>query len=550
MTPQALDSNSTHEFALASGEGCSRTRSIPWNTALFCGLIIATLIPLWACAHFPSQDGPSHAYAAVVEHDYNRPDRPKFREFFVLNDRIVPNWICPHLLPLLAGAFSAEAAVKIILSAYLIVLPISVRYALRSIRRRAADLAIAIFPFVPNFYYHEGFLDFCVAIPVFFIVIGYWFNHRRYWKPRHTLVLAILLFICFLCHLVPTVLAGLFLVVLALLAGGGSMRDRLRRLAPVILAGLPVALLTLWFMLDQKGESVVSGYPYPTHLARLRELFRFQKAFASWESILAAANLCLFAGVSAWLLWRRRGRRLIIGADALLLLAGLCAAAFMLAPDAGAGGSLLVVRLAMPPFLALLLWWGAQPIGSAAFARLRLACTAVSTPVTILLLISTAISYHKFAPYFLDMNAAVAHIEPNSTLMYTSLSSNQTLGPDGRLLSHGPDIFMHDACQQAGQRGIAIVNSMIAITSYQGIQYRPNLNPGTDDLIEFTAHANRIGKPIDYVLVWTGGAIPDNANTRRIYQQLNDQYELVYVSPATGYARLYRHKRSVLISSN
>ena len=89
------------------------------------------------------------------------------------------------------------------------------------------------------------------------------------------------------------------------------------------------------------------------------------------------------------------------------------------------------------------------------------------------------------------------------------------------------------------------------ITSYQGIQYRPNLSPGTDDLIEFTAHANRIGKPIDYVLVWTGGsAIPDNASTRRIYQQLGDQYDLVYVSPATGYARLYRHKRPVLSLGN
>ena len=220
MTPVALASDFAHRFPPATGDGSARTRSISWNTVLFYGLIIATLIPLWACAHFPSQDGPAHAYAAVVAHDYYRPDRSRFREFFLINDQIVPNWMCPHLLPLLAGAFSAEVAVKIILSAYLIVLPISVRYALRSIRRRAADLAIAIFPFVPNFYYHEGFLDFCVAIPVFFIVIGYWFNHRRRWKLRHTAMLAILLFICFLCHLVPTVLAGVFLMVLALLAGG------------------------------------------------------------------------------------------------------------------------------------------------------------------------------------------------------------------------------------------------------------------------------------------------------------------------------------------
>ena len=169
-----------------------------------------------------------------------------------------------------------------------------------------------------------------------------------------------------------------------------------------MIAGLPVAAAGRFgLFLGQRGGSVVSGYPYPTHLARLRELFRFQKAFASWESILAAANLCLFAGASTWLLWRRRGRRLIVSVDALLLLAGLCAVAFMLGVmDAGAWGSLLVVRLAMPPFMALLLWWGAQPIGSTTFGRLRLACTAVATPVTLLLLISIAISYHTCAPYF------------------------------------------------------------------------------------------------------------------------------------------------------
>ena len=52
-------------------------------------LLIASLVPVWTGAHWPSQDGPAHAYNAAVLLQLKR---PAFHRFFRLNAVPVPNW--------------------------------------------------------------------------------------------------------------------------------------------------------------------------------------------------------------------------------------------------------------------------------------------------------------------------------------------------------------------------------------------------------------------------------------------------------------------------
>ncbi len=514
------------------------SRGADWNVLVFYGLIALLLIPLWAFRFFPTSDGPLHVYAAVVAHDYDRADRPRFHEFFEKNDRLVPNWIGPHLLSFLVGVVSPEIAEKLMWSAYLILLPVAVRYALWAIRPRAASLSIVAIPFVPNVYYHMGFLDFCLALPFFFFAVGYWVKHRRHFGWLQAIVLAAILLVCYFCHLVPTAMAGLFIAVLALTMGGGVIESRLRRLTPVVAAGAPAALLAICFVLGPRFPFKLAAFPYTT-LTRLEELAKFQKAFATREVLLVAINFALFAGVSIWLLWRRRGRKFIVGLDAFLLLSALCLALLLVVPDAGAGGSMLVMRLAFFVFVALLLWWGAQPLSSEAFRRLRLTSTTTSAVVSVLLIASISVSYAKLTPYLQDMETAVRHIEPNSTLMLTTFGT--TLAPNGGLVVHGPDVFTHGGYRQAAERGIVSVAFMQATTHYFSLRYRPGLDPGYN-LVDFTGYADRIGKKIDYVLLWTGGTNPDDDQARSIRKQLQDGYDLVFTSPQTGYAKLYRRK--------
>jgi hypothetical protein len=363
--------------------------------------------------------------------------------------------------------------------------------------------------------------------------VGYWLKHRRHFGLRPVIMLAAVLLAGYVCHLVPTAMAGFFVVVLALIMGGGGVSARLRRLAPVIVAGAPVALLAIWFLLSQRSTQHMDPYPYPSRLWRLKDLVSFQKAFSRREVILAAMNFALFAGVSVWLLLRRQRRRFNVGVDAFLLMAVFCGALFFVMPDAGAGGILLVVRLAMFPFLALLLWWAAQPIGSEAFHRLRLACTTVATTVTLLLVASMSVSYAQLAPYFRDAESAALRIEPNSTLLVAA---------GGPFPAHGPDVLSHGGYRQTAERGIAIVNCGLAMTDYHSIKFRPGLNPGYETMIDLKAYTARTGKQIDYVLLFTGGVISDTPETRLILDQIPGAYDLIYSSPRTGCAKLYRRK--------
>jgi hypothetical protein len=537
-----MDTSDLSEFPLLelpedASAAPDEARRADWNAILFYGLIVLLLIPLWAFPYFPSQDGPAHGYVAVVAHDYDRPDRPRFREFFERNDRFVPNWIGPHLLAVLAGMFPVEIGEKILWSAYLILLPLSARYALGAIRPRAAALAISVIPFVPNIYYHFGFLDFCLSMPFFFFTVGYWLKNRRCLGLRQVIGLAALLLVGYFCHLVPTAMAGLFVTLLALTMGGGGIKARLRRLVPVIAAGTPVTLLAICFLFSQRSSLPIQPWLYPSRLSRLKDLIRFQEAFDRRETVLVLMSLALFAGASGWLLWRRHNRRFIVGLDAFLLIAALCGALFLTAPDSGGGGIMLVVRLAMFPFLALLLWWGAQPIGSEAFRRLRLACTIVSTTVALLLIASMSMSYAQMTPYIKDIEAVTQRIDPNSTLLVRSVGLLNE-----RLKIHGPDVFCHSGYRQAAERGIAIVNCMPAATNYHPIRFRPGLIAEDHSQNELGAYTARTGKQIDYVLLVTGGVILDTPSTRLLFEQIGEGYDLILSSPQTGCVKLYRRK--------
>jgi hypothetical protein len=68
--------------------------------------------------------------------------------------------------------------------------------------------------------------------------------------------------------------------------------------------------------------------------------------------------------------------------------------------------------------------------------------------------------------------------------------------------------------------------------------------------IDFLSYPQRTGGRVDYVLIWhTGEDSEDNPVTKfyrqlehSISQQLEEGYELIYISPQRGFLRLYRRR--------
>jgi hypothetical protein len=523
----------------------------PW---IFYFSIALIFIPLWSAVHFPSQDGPLHLYNAILLRDYARPDRPNFREFFRPNG-IVPNWVCPHVLPILLRWFEPATAEKVLLSFYIVLFPISVRYCLASVRKHAAPLAIAALPWVPNQFLHMGFEDFCFSLAAFFITLGYYLGRRHRFGYLNAIVLAGLLLATYLTHLLSAMmllpLIGLIALYTARSRPHQSLAGIARDLMPVALSMVPLILVTFYF-LGQK-HSIPSMFAYPKGwLHRFYFLISWMKGLGRFDLVPAMFVLLLFAGISAAMLYclrRDSGWRWLVGglSGALLLIACGYFSIFLFASDYIAGGQFVLIRLAAYPMFALLLWWAAVPIPPAAFRRAQVIIAAVSVPSLLMMLALDVASYRHINRYLAEFDAIAPLITPGSTLLPIHFDNYQTMEPGDRHreIAVGIDPFRHAICYGLAERGIINLSNYWASTDHHSVRWQGDLDPlhgGQQDLQNLAAYTRRTGVPIDFIAIWTGGLPHDDLEGRTIREQLRG-YELIYRSPQSGYLELYRKTR-------
>ena len=142
---------------------------------------------------------------ATIIREYH--DRPVFREYYSLNKNLVPNWVGHLVLAGLMYLMPALVAEKMLLSGYVILLPISLCYVLRTIRPDGAFLTVLIFPFVYNFLLHMGFYNFSDSLVMFFFVVGYWLKHYEGFTRRDMMMLTVLSLVLYFCHIVSLMTA-------------------------------------------------------------------------------------------------------------------------------------------------------------------------------------------------------------------------------------------------------------------------------------------------------------------------------------------------------
>ncbi len=155
-----------------SEEAHVRAWACRYTPLLLALVIIIHLIPLWAFTYFPSQDGAAHLNIANVIRKYSALDLPVFREYYVLNKHFEPNWDTYVILVSLMSIVPPLVAEKILLSSYVILLPLSTFYALRAIRPTAGLLTLVVSPFIHNRLLHMGFYNFSYSLPMFFLFLA------------------------------------------------------------------------------------------------------------------------------------------------------------------------------------------------------------------------------------------------------------------------------------------------------------------------------------------------------------------------------------------
>src|SRR4029077_8412137 len=116
------------------------------QNAIFIALLILYLVPIWCFHYFPSADGPAHIENAHIIRELGGSAATVFREYYTWNPLPQPNWSGHLVMAALMTFTSPLIAEKILLSLYILLLPVSVRCVLGLMEPRTRFLSILIFP--------------------------------------------------------------------------------------------------------------------------------------------------------------------------------------------------------------------------------------------------------------------------------------------------------------------------------------------------------------------------------------------------------------------
>lgn len=518
---------------------------------------------MWMFRYFPSQDGPSHVENADIIRRYSNPSSELRRYYLLATDREL-NWLGHLMLAGLRFALPPAPAISLFLSGYVILFPLSVVYALRSVRPRAGPWALLAFPFIYNYPLHMGFFNFAWSIPFFFLLVGWFLRPGR--SARSYGVFAAISLVLYLFHPGTWTMAALAIGILAAcrtvgdwmgaaktksLAPAEAARIAVRGLVLPFLALLPALLLFLRFASRAGGASAMRlklQAPVNLYAAALLNEFSFRNTLEHRLFQLVLAALILSA---AALLLLKIAKRSFSELDSILLVAAAFLALGFLTPDEMLSGQFLRPRLVLFVCLTLILW-----LGSAIRSRgAALAVMGLGSIASAGLLGTRMTAYRRLDSFVTEYVSAGSAVEPNRTILPLNFLS---LGPE--LPGHGRlpmtvHVFQHTSGYIASERNVVDLANYEANTDDFPVRYRPGMNPyeRLGDVENNQARIDRVnlsgyagtGGSVDYVLLWGARVGPEggnHTNAAPILRQLEEGYDRVFISRPLGLAEVYRRK--------
>jgi hypothetical protein len=506
-------------------------------------VLVVAVVPI-----FVTTDGAAHVGgAAALAQLLTRANNPVGRYLDV-------SWLpATNLVPelpmaVLAGLFGAQAAEKVVLAAFIVLLPVALYYALTSVRRDAGWLAVLALPLTFSLLLQLGFYSFCYAIVAFLLVAGYHRRHRGRLGARETTVLSIGLTVTYAAHAFVFALA---LLLIAVLESWGWLVEKsvpvsalARRAARLLLAAAPPLILGGLDIVGHGGSPHAAGPGLLTvQVEALVETVTLVLPIVSFDQREAAFAI-LLAVVLALLAWTviraRRGRFSRTQDDGYLVFVGIVLVGVTFISDsatlwAGGPGAFVTSRLSLAAALGFILWLAGHPFGP--WARL-------TTTVVALVALSGLLAVRM--PWYLRLSddatafaSLAACVAPGSTVAQVNLSrvvlpsqrTDQIGNEAGRIAALTGGLDLGDA--ELGDQ-VHPLRYHASLDPYRYLR-RPGGLPATvDPVIDPLAYEAATGGRLDYVLVFgRQHASPTVLASRewlRLAVELAEQYRLV----ATG----------------
>ncbi|MGE0090883.1 MAG: hypothetical protein AB7S50_15545 [Bacteroidales bacterium] len=171
-----------------------------YEFVLFAAFLFINLLPIALFKFLPTLDGPSHLHNANLIKNLLFTDSDFLNKFYQLNNELLPNWSGHFILALFNSFFPAWIADKILILIYLILLPVSFRWFVKSINPNNYLLSYLIFPFCYSFTFFLGFYNFSLALVLLFLLLGFWIKMQEKIQAMNIAILFILFTTLYFSH--------------------------------------------------------------------------------------------------------------------------------------------------------------------------------------------------------------------------------------------------------------------------------------------------------------------------------------------------------------
>lgn len=183
---------------------------------IFLIFLVINLIPILFFKFLPTLDGPSHLHNSNLINNLLFSDSDFLRNFYKMNSELIPNWSGHFLLATFNLIFPAWITDKILIITYLIFLPYSYRWFIKSISPDNYFLSYFIFPFCYSFTFFLGFYNFSLALIFLFLILTYWTKIQNKLKPIHFIILFLLFTVLYFSHVFVFLIAIMAIAVIIL----------------------------------------------------------------------------------------------------------------------------------------------------------------------------------------------------------------------------------------------------------------------------------------------------------------------------------------------
>lgn len=353
---------------------------------LFYALVVLNLSLVFKFGNFPTIDGPSHLYNARIINELWFNNNEMLRDYFTFNPTPEPNWTGHFLLALLMQIFNASTSEKILLGAYVLILPISYRNLMSKIAAEKVLLSYFIFPLTFTMLFFFGFYNFSIGLALLFVSLNYVVrNYHHINSPGKTMMFFLLQLACYFSHIIIFSLLWLCIFlwlsteIFSKINHQNSLKVILKKQEKsfnfvLISSVLPFILVLCYFVthpMASKGATYVEFNILMEWLITMRSKIMFvtekEVIYTSWLFILFFAFLGMALNgrfnqriaMPHFRSWNSIGELLklyLFKNDMWFVIAVIMLILYFVLPDANKNGSMISIRFSLLFYLFMILW--------------------------------------------------------------------------------------------------------------------------------------------------------------------------------------------------